>query len=309
MNAARFILRMTTLALMGVALLSAPALAEGTALEPTPTPNPTPQPRPTIEPTPTTIGVVQAPKVSGTIRYGKTLSRTGGTYTVTGLTHRNQWLRNGKPIKGATGWKHKLGVADVGKKLSVRVTVAKPGHQTTTVTSQATASVKHVRDVRKTVKYQITTKGTMTTSVPRFRKDVKNILNDPRGWRSSGIAFKEVKSGGNMTIVLANANQVTSYSNQCSSQWSCRVGGHVIINQERWKHATPTWQKAQGTTRAGYRHMVINHETGHWLGWGHHRCTGKGNKAPLMMQQSKGFRGCTANPWPTKSELRPPRFR
>ncbi len=50
--------------------------------------------------------------------------------------------------------------------------------------------------------------------------------------------------------------------------------------------------------------MVVNHETGHWLGKGHARCPGKGRLAPVMMQQSKGTHGCRFNPWPTAAELR-----
>jgi hypothetical protein len=49
--------------------------------------------------------------------------------------------------------------------------------------------------------------------------------------------------------------------------------------------------------------MVVNHETGHWLGHGHLGCGGAGRLAPVMMQQSKGLDGCKHNPWPLASEL------
>ena len=76
----------------------------------------------------------------------------------------------------------------------------------------------------------------------------------------------------------------------------------MIINQERWKHASPAWNAAHGALR-DYRHMVVNHETGHWLGLGHAGCPGAGRPAPVMMQQSKGLAGCHFNPWPTAREL------
>jgi hypothetical protein len=76
----------------------------------------------------------------------------------------------------------------------------------------------------------------------------------------------------------------------------------VIINQTRWNRATPPWNAAGGSLR-DYRHMVLNHETGHWLGKGHAGCPGRGKPAPVMMQQSKGLDGCRFNPWPTLREL------
>ena len=47
--------------------------------------------------------------------------------------------------------------------------------------------------------------------------------------------------------------------------------------------------------------MVVNHETGHWLGHGHLGCPGPG-PAPVMMQQSKGRGACSFNPWPLPFE-------
>ena len=78
------------------------------------------------------------------------------------------------------------------------------------------------------------------------------------------------------------------------------MGRHVVINQLRWTRASPAWNRA-GRSLRGYRHMVVNHETGHWLGRGHASCHGRG-RAPVMMQQSKGTGGCRFNPWPLPRE-------
>ncbi|MGO4803923.1 hypothetical protein AB4089_02220 [Arthrobacter sp. 2MCAF15] len=52
-----------------------------------------------------------------------------------------QWLRNGVPIPGDTGPVHKVGAADVGKRLSYRATFSQAGHKPVTLTSNSTAVV------------------------------------------------------------------------------------------------------------------------------------------------------------------------
>ena len=99
-------------------------------------------------------------------------------------------------------------------------------------------------------------------------RQAQQTLDDPRGWRGAGIQFVRAAKGGSMTLVLSEASRVPSFSSSCSSMWSCRVGRFVIINQERWKHASPAWNAAHGKLR-DYRHMVVNHESGHFLGLGH----------------------------------------
>jgi hypothetical protein len=152
------------------------------------------------------------------------------------------------------------------------------------------------------VTYRVETRGHITTSLKEFRAQAQETYADPRGWRSAGIELRPVKHGGAFTLVLSQASLVPSFSSGCSSMWSCRVGRFVIINQDRWKNASPAWNAAHLAVR-DYRHMVVNHETGHWLGLGHASCPGKGRLAPVMMQQSKGLNGCRFNPFPTTREI------
>lgn len=264
---------------------------------------------PTTTPTsPTPITKLAQPKIKGTARYGKTLTIEPAKYQVHGATVTTRWLRNGEPIKGGYKNRYKLRPEDVDQQIQVRVIVREPGEPKLVLLSKS-RKVKHVRDVRHTVKYTVSTNGSISTSVDTFAKQVDQTLNDPRGWRAAGIKFTRVKSGGSMNIVLAQASRVPTYSSGCSSMWSCRAGRYVIINQERWKHASSAWNAAKGTTLRDYRHMVVNHETGHWLGRGHASCNKRGSLAPVMMQQSKGLSGCKFNPWPTTSELNVPRYR
>ncbi|MBC7943031.1 DUF3152 domain-containing protein [Candidatus Saccharibacteria bacterium] len=154
----------------------------------------------------------------------------------------------------------------------------------------------------KTVTYSVTTKGVVTADLAEFRSQANATLNDNRGWARFGTVFREVASGGNFTLVLSEANQVPSFSSGCSADYSCRAGRYVIINQDRWLGATPSWNSAGGSIR-DYRSMVVNHETGHWLGHNHESCGGAGSPAPVMQQQSIDLQGCSFNAWPLDSEL------
>ncbi len=150
--------------------------------------------------------------------------------------------------------------------------------------------------------YSVETRGTITADLNEFMSQAAETYDDLRGWRAAGRSFTRVASGGDFTLVLAEASQVPSFSGSCSADYSCRVGRYVVINQTRWLHASDSWNASGGSLR-DYRHMVINHETGHWLGFDHRTCPAAGQAAPVMMQQSISLGGCTFNPWPTPAEL------
>jgi hypothetical protein len=152
------------------------------------------------------------------------------------------------------------------------------------------------------VTYSVSGKGVIGASMTEFRELANATLNDARGWSRMGVSFREVSSGGMFTLVLSEAALVPSFSTGCSVEYSCRVGKNIIINQDRWMGASASWNSAGGTLR-DYRHMVINHETGHWLGHDHEMCGGMGQSAPVMLQQSIDLQGCKFNPWPLANEL------
>ncbi len=155
-----------------------------------------------------------------------------------------------------------------------------------------------------TVTYEVSTRGTIAADLSEFKSLVSQTLNDSRGWNRLGVSFQEVASGGSFTLVLSEAIQVPYFSSVCSSYWSCSVGNNVVINQDRWLYASDAWNGGGGSLR-DYRNMVVNHETGHWLGHrdDNYHCGGAGQPAPLMQQQSINLLGCSFNPWPLDSEL------
>jgi hypothetical protein len=241
-------------------------------------------------------------QITGDQRYGQTLRVSRGTWTRTPSRYRFQWIRSGKEIPGATDQTYRLGVADVGKRLKARVSVKRRGYAWARVTDRSETRIGYRVPVRRTVTYRIETRGRITTSVREFARQAAQTYADPRGWRNAGVAVRRVNGPSNFSLVLAEAGWLPRFSPVCSVQWSCRVGRYVVINQLRWKYASPSWNGA-GKSLRDYRHLVVNHETGHWLGHGHLGCPGPGRLAPVMMQQSKGLAGCRHNPWPLPSEL------
>lgn len=77
------------------------------------------------------------PTLTGTPRVGRVLSAGTTTWGPGTVTRSYRWLRNGTPISGATGASYKLVAADLGTKVSVRVTGTKTGYPTVVRTSAA----------------------------------------------------------------------------------------------------------------------------------------------------------------------------
>ena len=153
--------------------------------------------------------------------------------------------------------------------------------------------------VKKTITFTVETRGTVTSDMNEFSAQALETLNSPNGWSRAGLVFSRVNSGGSFTLVLAEPSEVAGFSTGCDNYYSCNVGRYVIINEDRWKQGTTAWS---GSIR-DYRHMVVNHETGHWLGHDHRNCQAVGSSAPVMQQQSISMQGCTPNPWPLDYEV------
>ena len=127
---------------------------------------------------------------------------------------------------------------------------------------------------------------------------------DVRGWNNSGrMAFQHVASGCEYTVWLSASSQMTSFGAICDDYYNCQVGTNVIVNEDRWNHATDPWNAAGGSLE-NYRTLIIDHETGHRLGFlDNPTCPGAAQPAPVMMQQSIDLKGCVFNIWPLASEL------
>lgn len=158
---------------------------------------------------------------------------------------------------------------------------------------------------QKTYTYSIGTKGSVGMNADTFAGIVATIYADARGWSLGGsVEFKKVDTGGDFTVWLTQASLVPSFSSTCDAQWSCRVGRNVVVNNDRWMLGTDLTTK-YGMSLDDYRHLLLNHETGHFLGFDHTTCPGAGQPASIMQQQSKGgsyLGGCEPNAWPRSDE-------
>lgn len=234
--------------------------------------------------------------------------RVGRPVTVTGVlaAGEGQALRVERRV--GDGWAL-LGRTTTGPggAYSVPVTPTTPGFWQLRVVSRGpgAGSVEAVLprlDSYRLHTYRVRTRGVVQADMDVFRQSVAATYADPRGWQRAHHRFRPAAPGrpGDFTVVLAEARYLPGYSWECSSSYSCRVGRNVIINQTRWRFGS---RHFPGTLEE-YRSMVVNHETGHWLGRGHAYCPAPGRLAPVMQQQSKGMQGCRVNPWPLPRELR-----
>ncbi|MFJ2257943.1 DUF3152 domain-containing protein [Streptomyces sp. NPDC087844] len=143
-----------------------------------------------------------------------------------------------------------------------------------------------------------------------FAQAVQKTLNDKRSWaHGGGRTFERISSGkpdfvitlaspGTTAFWCAKSGLDTTEDNvSCDSAATDRV----MINAYRWAQGSETY----GDKMYSYRQMLINHEVGHRLGYGHVSCSVDGGLAPVMQQQTKflnhdGIK-CLPNPWPFPS--------
>ncbi|MFF8231139.1 DUF3152 domain-containing protein [Streptomyces caelestis] len=140
-----------------------------------------------------------------------------------------------------------------------------------------------------------------------FAEAVQKTLNDQRSWAHNGArTFERIYSGKPDFVITLASPGTTAY--WCAKSGldttvdnvSCDSAAteRVMINAYRWAQGSETY----GDKIHAYRQMLINHEVGHRLGYGHVTCDKDGSLAPVMQQQTKfldhdGIR-CRANPWP-----------
>jgi hypothetical protein len=143
----------------------------------------------------------------------------------------------------------------------------------------------------KRVTYDVVVDPGVNFPLAEFAIDVAICLADPNGWESKGYRFVQVKNDAQVHIHLSSIKGLKKAG--CDSSLSCaELGGREMrINEHWWRYGT----KKSGQDLNGYRQYVISHEMGHILGQDHAKCPGKGQLAPIMLQQTLGLHGCLPN--------------
>lgn len=126
---------------------------------------------------------------------------------------------------------------------------------------------------------------------------VDEVLTDRRSWNGEGDhALRRTTDDPDLRIVLATPETTDQLCAplDMGGRLSCRNGNLVVLNAWRWINGANSY----GSDLKSYLQYLVNHEVGHALGKSHTTCPGLGEPAPVMVQQTKGIGGCTANPWP-----------
>jgi hypothetical protein len=150
-----------------------------------------------------------------------------------------------------------------------------------------------------THRYSVEVEASLGLDVELVRAIVEGALHDEeRSWaRTRTLQRVDDPRVARIRVVLASPATVdaicATVGLDTASIYSCWTGRIAALNAWRWEVGATGFPDV-----ATYRTYLINHEFGHALGYGHVSCPGPGSPAPVMMQQSKGLAGCSANGWP-----------
>jgi hypothetical protein len=134
------------------------------------------------------------------------------------------------------------------------------------------------------------------------------VLADPRGWKSHGYAFQQVRveegrwsrsqPGMKKYVIHVHISTDDSIKQECAfGGLSCADMEENVIyfNRDRWLYGSIE----SNMDLANYRIYVINHEFGHLLNRKHNTCNDKQSElCPVMYQQTISTGCCQPNPWP-----------
>ncbi|OKL54162.1 hypothetical protein BSZ39_05620 [Bowdeniella nasicola] len=144
--------------------------------------------------------------------------------------------------------------------------------------------------------YRVEVEEGLPVDTDVFAERVHTILSDERSWPKS---FEQVAQGGRVRVILASPATVDRLCAPLPTRGrvSCQRGDAAVINVLRWAQGAEPFFAAGGTL-VDYRNYVVNHEVGHLLSQVHEECSGEGELAHVMQQQTLKTAPCKPNGWP-----------
>jgi len=126
------------------------------------------------------------------------------------------------------------------------------------------------------------------------------VIQHPLGWVRYGHTFKITNNPKEAEIqitLLPQAEMDKAFPSFAADRLSlCNMETkEIFVNEDRWLRRYPDMSQLQ---LPAYRAYVLQHEIGHALGKGHAKCKQKGERAPVMLQQTLGLKGCIPYPFP-----------
>lgn len=166
----------------------------------------------------------------------------------------------------------------------------------------APATPRQSRTDGRIVRWTLEAERGIDVDLDEYAETVHATLHDRRGWQDEeGIRLIRVTQAEaargrpvDVRLILASPDTTDRLCAplRTAGKVSCWNEGKAVLNSRRWL----TGSAAYRGRLDDYRTYLVNHEVGHGLGYGHEGCATKGERAPVMLQQTIGLQGCT--PWP-----------
>jgi hypothetical protein len=169
------------------------------------------------------------PTITGTAKVGEKLTANPGTWQPGSAQLAYQWLRDGKPISGATASTYLAAALDAAKKLSVQVTGSLAAYTPSSATSAQTKAVA---------------RGELSAKKPKISGKAqvgKTLTAKPGTWKPTGVSFSYAWFADGQKIAKANKSTYTIPGSL--------AGTKIVVKVTGTKSAYTTVTKASSATK------------------------------------------------------------
>jgi hypothetical protein len=150
-----------------------------------------------------------APTVVGSARPGAVLHLRGASFSPRDAAVSVTWWRSGVRVKDATRTSYTLTAADLGDRISARMTLTKPGYRTRTVRTPYAARVRSVARISLTVRRRHGhLRATVSVSAAAVRHVAGTVLIRWRGRRLREVVLHAGSATGTVDVLPAGVRRL-----------------------------------------------------------------------------------------------------